>query len=197
VTGQSSIEIEIHSPTSCFVTLHGEHDVASREAVTMALALTRDYTSVLVDLTSCTFIDATVTNTLLAAAARLRHGGRSLELIVPTESHPIRRLFGAAGILPLVPLHATRDRGLAAIESQERLDAHRRVRDLRAVAARIARHSHSTEAGRSARCAKARGGTTVLRAHIADEGDLNEASPRITRGTGQPGTPENWGQRAA
>ena len=98
MAAQSSIEIEIHSPTSCIVTLHGEHDMASREAVTMALALTRDYSRVLVDLTTCTFIDATVTNALLAAAARLQDG-RSLELVVPAASHPVRRLLSVAGFL--------------------------------------------------------------------------------------------------
>ena len=197
MAAQSSIEIEIHSPTSCIVTLHGEHDVASREAVTMALALTRDYTSVLVDLTACTFIDATVTKTLLAAAARLRQGERSLELIVPTGSHPIRRLLSVAGILPVVPLHATRARGLAALDSAERELADRSARDLRAAAPRTVRLS-STEASRSARLVKARRGTTVLRAYVADDSDWNETLPRVApKADSHPDTPESWGQQAA
>jgi hypothetical protein len=42
VTAPSNIEIEIHTPESCILTLHGEHDSASREGLTLALTLARN-----------------------------------------------------------------------------------------------------------------------------------------------------------
>lgn len=174
---QSSIRIEIHSPTSCIVTLHGEHDLASREPVTMALALARSYASVLVDLTTCTFIDGTVTSALLEAAARLRRADRSLELIVPAHAHEIRRALDLTGVLPIIPLHESRPAGLAALASEEVLGAHRRRLELRAVTAEIDRLSSLTEAGRALRATKAGAGTTIIRARVA-EIDETAAQPR-------------------
>jgi hypothetical protein len=132
----------------------------------MALALARNYTSVLVDLTTCTFIDTTVTNAVIAAASRLRQVDHSLELIVPTGSHAVRRVLRLAGVLPLVPLHTTRAAGLAAIASAELLGAHRRKLDMRILSAAIDRLAAITDATRAQRVAKIRDGTTVLRAHV-------------------------------
>ena len=200
MAAQSSIEIEIHSPTSCIVTLHGEHDMASREAVTMALALTRDYTRVLVDLTTCTFIDATVTNALLAAAARPQDG-RSLELIVPSGAHPVRRLLSIAGILTGLRLHPTRAHGLATVETTERQSAPLRARDLRVVPGSVAKRANGAAAQRWKRPAGARRGVTVLRAHVTDDAELTDTSahgaPGKARGDIHPGSPESWGQQAA
>ena len=41
MAAQPTTEIEIHSPTVCIVTLRGEHDMASSEAITLALTLAR------------------------------------------------------------------------------------------------------------------------------------------------------------
>jgi anti-anti-sigma factor len=177
VTPQSTIEIEIHTPTSCIVTLQGEHDVASSEAFTMALALARDYTSVLVDLTTCTFIDTTITSAVVAAAAHMRQADRSLELIVPPGARATRRVLRLAGVLPLIPLHATRAAGLASIASAELLRAHRRKLDLRTLSATVERLVRIAEADRARPAAKIRAGTTVLRAHVA-EVDRFEAEAR-------------------
>ena len=199
MAAQSSIEIEIHSPTSFIVTLHGEHDMASREAVTMALALTRDYTRVLVDLTTCTFIDATVTNALLAAAARPQDG-RSLELIVPAGAHPVRRLLSIAGILTGLRLHPTRAHGLATDDATERQSAPP-AGDLRMVPGSVAKRARGIGGQPWKRPAGARRGVTVLRAHVTDDADLNDTSahgaPGRAHGDIHPGSPESWGQQAA
>ena len=178
MTAPSSIEIEIQSPSSCLVTLHGEHDMSSREAVTMALALARTYSNVLVDLTPCTFIDTTVTNAMLVAAGQLRQTDRSLELIVPAEAAATRRVLGLTGVLPVVPLHDTRAAALAAVASAERVRAHRRKLDLRTLSARIEELSIKSKAGRTPGIAKPRPGTTVLRARVAETDLTDEAEAR-------------------
>ncbi|MDP9257921.1 MAG: STAS domain-containing protein [Actinomycetota bacterium] len=165
---QASIEIEIHTPTSCIVTLHGEHDMASREAVTMALALARTYSNVLVDLTTCTFIDTTVTNAVLVAAAQLRQVDRSLELIVPGDAGATRRALSLMGVLAAVPLHATRTSALAAVASAELIRTHLRRLELRTLSARIEQLSSKGQAGHGLRSDKPRPGTTVLRAQVAE-----------------------------
>jgi anti-anti-sigma regulatory factor len=180
VAAPSSIEIEIQAPSSCLVTLHGEHDMSSREAVTMALALARTYSNVLVDLTPCTFIDTTVTNAVLVAAGQLRQSDRSLELIVPADAVATRRVLGLTGVLPVVPLHDTRAAALAAVASAERVRAHRRKLDLRTLSARIEELSIKSKAGRAPHVAKPRPGTTVLRAKVA-ETDITDAEAEARR----------------
>jgi anti-anti-sigma factor len=180
VAAQSSIEIEIHTATSCIVTLHGEHDMGSREAVTMALALARTYSNVLVDLTTCTFIDATVTKAVLEAAAKLRQADRSLELIVPSDGSGIRRVLSLTGVLPVIPLHKTRAAGLAAIASAELIRAHHQRLERRTLSARIEQLSSTAMARRAVASAKPRPGTTVLRARV-DEAEVSETEAE-TRG---------------
>jgi anti-anti-sigma factor len=173
VAAQSSIEIEIYTPTSCIVTLQGDHDVTSNEAFTMALALARNYTSVLVDLTTCTSIDTTVTGAVVAAASQLRQADHSLELIVPTDAHAVMRVLRLAGVLSRVPLHATRAAGLAAITSAELLGIQRRKLDLRTLSTAIDRLASMSEAIR----AKNKG-TTVLRARVVETEREREARGR-------------------
>lgn len=162
----SSIGIEIHTPASCVVTLYGEHDAAGRDGVTLALALARDYTYLLVDLTPCTFLDGTVINALLATATRMRAGGASLELAM-SRTQTIRRTLEFSGVLELLPLHETRSAGIAAISAAERLAAHPRPVSLRAARAEIDHFHDRTEKAR-ARTSAATRSVTVVRAQVAD-----------------------------
>jgi anti-anti-sigma factor len=181
VAAQSRIEIEIHTPTSCILTLSGEHDLASREALSMALTLARTYSNVLVDLTSCTFLDTSVSHAVLDAAAQLRQAHRSLELIVPPSAAGIRRALSLAGLLPVFPLHATRTAALAAVASAELIRGHQRRLDLRNLSARIDHLTNVVTASRAPRVSKAHEGVTKLRAQVS-EIDTAETAAR-QRGT--------------
>jgi anti-anti-sigma factor len=160
-----SIEIEIHTRASCVVTLYGEHDRATSDGVTLALALARDYTHLLVDLTPCTFLDGSVINALLSTAKRMRAGGASLELAVGPR-HVVRRTLELAGVLPLLPMHASRAVGIAAIATAETLANHTRPQKLRALSMEIDDLGATTQ-DRKHPAAKMRG-VTVLRARVAD-----------------------------
>ena len=164
MAGRSCVQIEIHSRTACIVTLHGEHDLASSEQVTLALALARSYSNVLVDLTACSFLDVKIANALLEAARGLRQADHSLILIVPPTAGAARRLLDHAGVVRIAPVHATRSAALAAIAPAELRRPDPGEHDLRLTRAQIAR----TEASRSRRVAKTRRATTVLRAVVTE-----------------------------
>ena len=117
---QSNIEIEIHSPTIFTVTLTGEHDVLSREALSLALTVGRVYRYVLVDLTGCTFLDSTVINALLAAAKGHVAQDGAVELVVPADANPVRRTLEIANVQMTLPFHRTRAAGIEDLTRRER-----------------------------------------------------------------------------
>ena len=115
MAAQPTTEIEIHSPTVCIVTLRGEHDVASSEAITLALTLARSYTSVLVDLGDCAFVDSSEISVLLLAAKRAREQGGGLELVVPVLATAVRRTLEISNVQGSLPFHATRADAIAGL----------------------------------------------------------------------------------
>jgi anti-sigma B factor antagonist len=117
VAAQPTTEIEIHSPATCIVTLRGEHDASTSEAVTMALTLARGYANVLVDLAGCRFVDSSLINALLLASKRAREHGGVVALVVPTGATAVRRIFEIANVQMVMPFHATRAEGIESIES--------------------------------------------------------------------------------
>ena len=177
MTPASSIEIEIHTRESCIVTLHGEHDAASSESVRLALGLASGYNHMIVDLTPCTFLDGTIINALVASARHMRAADGALELVAPIGVATVHRTLGLAGVLPLLPIHASRSDGIAAIATAERVRAHGRPVSLLAVRAEIDHLSSKTEASRSARAAKPRA-LTVVRAHVEDSAAESDEARR-------------------
>jgi anti-anti-sigma factor len=85
------------------VELHGEHDLATREAVRVALASLRG--DVLVDLSACTFIGSTVIGTIVKAAHSLAKDGYRLELVLPAVDSPVATTLALVGIHELLPAH--------------------------------------------------------------------------------------------
>jgi anti-anti-sigma factor len=159
MAAQPTTEIEIYSPTACIVTLRGEHDASTSEAVTMALTLARGYAHVLVDLAGCQFVDSSLINALLLASKRAREHGGAVSLIVPTDVTTVRRTLEIANVQMVMPFHATR---AEAIESIDTFQAAPPQRTPLAI----------PEAGAQAefvrRRTRARTEVTVLRAQVSD-----------------------------
>jgi anti-anti-sigma regulatory factor len=82
------------------VVVYGEHDHASRDVLADALAALQ--TSVIVDLSWCTFIDSSVVGVLLTKHAELEADGRWLELVVPPSNANLSRTIGRLGVAHLV-----------------------------------------------------------------------------------------------
>jgi anti-sigma B factor antagonist len=88
---------------AALVSLNGEHDLASSDALRAALApLLGD---VVVDLSACTFMDSTVIGVLLGKCYELRGEGRRLELVLPPENVSISRVVDVVGLRDLVQVH--------------------------------------------------------------------------------------------
>jgi anti-anti-sigma factor len=181
VTRHNSVEIRIHSAAVCIVTLRGEHDVDSRETVTLALAAARDYANILVDLSACTFIDSSVITTLLEASKRARQADRALELVVPTEANTVRRTLEIANVQGMLPFNETATEGLASMAAGV-LPARKRAH-LGLVNARVED------------VAKVRAGVTVIRARVADEAPAHRVTPE--GGAREIDLPGDEGQLAA
>jgi anti-sigma B factor antagonist len=163
-------EIEIHAPTTCIVTLRGEHDASSSEAVSMALTLARSYANVLVDLGGCQFVDSSVINALLLASKRAHEHGGAVALVVPTAATAVRRTLEIANVQMVMPFHATR---AEAIES---------------IAGLLGESPRSApltipEAGAQAefvrRRTRARSDVTVLRARVTDAPATAHLGPQL------------------
>jgi anti-anti-sigma factor len=99
----SRLPIEVHldsAGTSRYtgvVRLCGEHDLATAADIQYALASV--WGDVLVDLTSCEFIDSTVIGTLIRDHQARRREGHRLELLVPPENTTITRTLTIVGVL--------------------------------------------------------------------------------------------------
>jgi hypothetical protein len=79
----------LHEPV--VVELSGEHDLATREAVRVALEPLRG--NVVVDLCRCSFVDVTVLGLLLAKRAELARAKYTLTLHVPETNVAISRIL--------------------------------------------------------------------------------------------------------
>jgi anti-anti-sigma factor len=95
------------------VELYGEHDLATREAVRVALASLRG--DVLVDLSECTFIGSTVIGTIVKAARARASEGYRLELVLPPPNSPVGRTLALVGIHDLL----SGGDGLASADANE------------------------------------------------------------------------------
>ena len=96
--------------------LIGEHDLDSRSALRATFAYATESRNLLVDLTRCTFVDSAVISLLLATQRRLEAAQGRCELIVPSQSGYVTRLFEVTGITTLFSVHTSRSAALAGIE---------------------------------------------------------------------------------
>lgn len=106
-TGREPIEIDFN-PTriagyAAVVSLCGEHDIATSDALKVAFAPI--FGNVLVDLSACDFIDSTVIGALLAKRDDLGREGHRLELVIPLENRVVRRIVDVSGLHTVLKVH--------------------------------------------------------------------------------------------
>jgi anti-anti-sigma regulatory factor len=77
------------------VELHGEHGLATREAVRVALAMLRG--DVVIDLRKCTFIGQAVVDTMVEAARALAREGSRVDLILPPADTQVSKTLARVG----------------------------------------------------------------------------------------------------
>jgi anti-anti-sigma factor len=94
----------IRSPSyAAIVSLRGEHDLDSSVAVREALDSIEG--DVLIDLTTCGFMDSSVVGTLLRTAQERERAGQRLDLLVPPENRIIARTIDVASLRELLTVH--------------------------------------------------------------------------------------------
>jgi anti-anti-sigma factor len=111
-----TVKVEFASNRTAVVALIGEHDLDSRSALRATFAYATESRNLLVDLTRCTFVDSAVISLLLATQRRLEAAQGRCELIVPSQSGYVTRLFEVTGITTLFSVHTSRSAALAGIE---------------------------------------------------------------------------------
>ena len=112
---ESGVDVDHPAPGLAIVSLCGEHDLGSRQALAETLARIDQACDVLVDLSECTFLDSTVLGVLLAASQEREATGARLGLVVPPETHIVYRITSVAGVAAFLPIYASREAGAAAL----------------------------------------------------------------------------------
>jgi anti-sigma B factor antagonist len=100
----------------CVVAVRGELDLSTAPDLEGPLnaAVSGNGGSVLIDLTECEFIDSTGIALIVRAWQQLDQGANGrLNICAPNEQ--VRRVFDVSGLDQSIPVHASRDEGLAAL----------------------------------------------------------------------------------
>ena len=98
------------------VTLGGEHDVSSRDAIAEAFGVAATGRDLLVDLSECSFIDSTIIKLLLHTVRSLEDRGGRLELVIDSEgTGHVARVAAMMGIADVIPTHTTRGDGIRSL----------------------------------------------------------------------------------
>ena len=102
------------------VVLTGEHDLGTvprvREALVSAAA---DGKSVIVDLSSATFVDSSILGALLEARRAAHDSDRGFAVACSGEAEPVRRVLEVTGLAEELPVHPNREAAVTALDDQE------------------------------------------------------------------------------
>ena len=98
------------------IAVRGELDLSTAPALEGPLdaALGDGGSSILVDLSECEFIDSTGIALIVRAWQQLTENGGS-QLIICSHNDQVRRVLDVSGLDQSIPVHATREEGLAAL----------------------------------------------------------------------------------
>ena len=102
------------------VTVRGELDLSTATELEGPLeaALDGGETSVLIDLTECEFIDSTGIAMIVRAWQQLDGDKeRSGQLVIANRNDQVRRVLEISGLNLSIPIHSSRDAGLAALRN--------------------------------------------------------------------------------
>ena len=104
-----AISIERTDPGVAVVTLTGEHDAYSAAKVELELALLQfDRFSIVIDLSSTTFIDSAIVAVLLRARGNAKEAGRKFAVALDDTTGPaVLTIFDVTGLRDVFPTGKT------------------------------------------------------------------------------------------
>jgi anti-sigma B factor antagonist len=114
-----AVELEILPGWGAVVSLRGEHDLSTDAELGRTLTQALGHARVMVDLTRCEFLDSTIIKTLLAGHRRQLASGGRFELVIPPEARSVDRLARLIRLEELMPVHRSRQDGIAGIQADE------------------------------------------------------------------------------
>lgn len=88
---------------AAIVSLHGEHDLSTCSELRSTLAPLDG--NVLLDLSTCEFIDSSVIGVVAAKSRDLAGQGHRLELVVPAANRVVTRVVNVVGLRTLMTVH--------------------------------------------------------------------------------------------
>jgi anti-anti-sigma factor len=110
------VTIEIVSAAVAVVTLEGDHDVASLDAIDDAFRSAGAGRHLLVDLSGCTFVDSTIIKLLLRTRQSREVSGGRFELVIdPAPRGHVARVAALMSIPDVIPTHDTRTNGIRSL----------------------------------------------------------------------------------
>jgi anti-anti-sigma factor len=116
-----TVDVGHYAPHLAVVTARGVHDLATSADFSEALQSAMARSNVLVDFSDCSFIDSTVIGALIAAMRTLHARGEHLVLVIPRAQSALTRLAALTQLGEIIPIHASRDAGLAEIQDRMRV----------------------------------------------------------------------------
>jgi anti-anti-sigma factor len=101
----ASAVLQVISEQTTVTTLSGEHDITTRHMLVEALVRAGERPNVIVDLTSCDFLDSSILGILFSAHNDHQPGGR-FELVLPERENGVNRAIELTGVRDVMIVHA-------------------------------------------------------------------------------------------
>lgn len=112
-------EVKLGDLENCVrtISVHGELDLSTAPVLEGPLeeALDSGEGSLLIDLSSCEFIDSTGIALIVRAWQRLDSGENGRALVICSQNDQVRRVLEITGLELSIPVHLTRDEAIAAL----------------------------------------------------------------------------------
>jgi anti-anti-sigma factor len=114
--GKPSVEVARYSARIALVSLVGEHDVSTKDAVLDALARACEQPCIVVDFSRCEFADSSVVSALVALDST---GLSFVRLVVPETQRAVWRTFELVAIAEFMPVHDSLEEALIAAREDD------------------------------------------------------------------------------
>jgi anti-anti-sigma factor len=114
-----AVKVAHPAPGLAVVSLAGEHDLSTQPTLTKALDAAGEHSSVLVDLSDCTFMDSTVIGSLLATSRAARARDELFGVVIPPERVNLSRLAEMTRLQEVFPVYTTLAAALVALAPSE------------------------------------------------------------------------------
>jgi anti-anti-sigma factor len=103
-----NVEVGHVAPGLAIVSVHGEHDLSSQPGLSDALGEAAAHSSVVIDLSDCSFIDSTVIAALMGVARTVRGKGDRFGIVIPPEQRQVSRIAELVRLGELFAVYASR-----------------------------------------------------------------------------------------